>query len=154
MLNTARNIISSKERVRLENYLRTRAPVTTNSAPSIPRRGAGKNVPLTAVQQQIWVHAQMAPDLPLYNEPVTIHYSGPLDYVAFERAFNEILRRHEAWRTSFNVVNGGPIQIDLSPALRRVYGTSPGASDENTANRKLADSKIIDAEVVDGSESK
>ena len=76
MLNTARNTVSSKERVRLENYLRTRAPVTTNSAPSIPRRGAGKNVPLTAVQQQIWVHAQMAPDLPLYNEPVTIHYSA------------------------------------------------------------------------------
>ena len=30
--------------------------------------------------------------------------------VALERSFNEILRRHEAWRTSFTLVDGQPVQ--------------------------------------------
>ncbi len=56
------------------------------------------------------MHAQLAPELPLYNEPVTIHHSGPLDVTSLERSFNEILRRHEAWRTTFKVVEGQPFQ--------------------------------------------
>ena len=54
--------------------------------------------------------AQLAPDIPLYNEPVTIHYSGQLDAGILRRSFNEILRRHEAWRTAFREVDGRPVQ--------------------------------------------
>jgi hypothetical protein len=39
--------------------------------------------------------------VPIYNEPVTVHRFGPLDRPALERAFTEIVRRHEAWRTTF-----------------------------------------------------
>jgi non-ribosomal peptide synthetase component F len=53
----------------------------------------------------------MAPNVPLYNEAVTVHYTGPLDTPVLERSFNEILRRHEAWRTSFTVVDGQPFQM-------------------------------------------
>ena len=56
------------------------------------------------------MHAQLAPELPLYNEPVTIHHTGHLDVASFERSFNEILRRHEAWRTTFKVIEGQPFQ--------------------------------------------
>jgi len=62
------------------------------------------------------MHAQLVPDVPLYNEPVTIHYSGRLDPVALEQSFNEILRRHEAWRTCFTIVDGQPVQ-DVRPEL-------------------------------------
>ncbi|MFY9560254.1 MAG: condensation domain-containing protein, partial [Terriglobales bacterium] len=62
------------------------------------------------------MHAQLVPDVPLYNEPVTIHYSGKLDPVALEQSFNEILRRHEAWRTCFTIVDGQPVQ-DVRPEL-------------------------------------
>ncbi len=111
MLEGARNAISSTERARLENYLHTKAQSKAKPAPSIPARPQGRAIPLSKVQEQVWVHAQMAPDIPLYNEPVTIHYTGVLDHAAFERAFNEILRRHESWRTCFKVVNGSPIQV-------------------------------------------
>ncbi|MGB7600367.1 MAG: condensation domain-containing protein, partial [Candidatus Sulfotelmatobacter sp.] len=80
------------------------------AAEEIPRRKLGEIVPLSYAQEQVWLHAQLAPEIPLYNEPVTIHYSGPLNVGALEHSFNEILRRHEAWRTAFTVVDGQPVQ--------------------------------------------
>src|SRR5579862_2079563 len=77
----------------------------------IPHRDADELIPLSYSQEQVWMHAQLVPDVPLYNEPVTIHYTGALDPAALEQAFNEILRRHEAWRTSFRIVEGKPVQI-------------------------------------------
>src|SRR5678815_4761047 len=83
---------------------------------AIPRRDPLAPVPLSYSQEQVWLHAQLVPDSPLYNEPVTIHYSGDLNIPALEASFNEILRRHEAWRTCFKIVDGKPLQ-DVSPAL-------------------------------------
>ena len=86
------------------------------SPESILPREPNQPAPLSFAQEQIWLHAQLVPDLPLYNEPVTIHYTGELDGTALERSFNEILRRHEAWRTCFPIVNGEPIQ-EVTPSL-------------------------------------
>src|SRR5208282_4407889 len=68
-------------------------------------------IPLTFAQQQVWLHAQLAPELPLYNEPFTVHRKGRLDVTALERSFTEIIRRHEAWRTTFAIVDGQPMQV-------------------------------------------
>ncbi len=43
----------------------------------------------------------MAGDALIYNEPITIHRHGELDRSALARSFFEIVRRHEAWRTTF-----------------------------------------------------
>src|SRR5437016_12970151 len=99
----------------LEKYLRGELGVRP-AAQEIRRRQPGEAIPLSFAQEQVWLHAQLAPELPLYNEPVTIHYTGRLDVAAFERAFNEILRRHEAWRTSFAVLDGRPIQV-IAPCM-------------------------------------
>ncbi|MGC2172945.1 MAG: amino acid adenylation domain-containing protein [Candidatus Sulfotelmatobacter sp.] len=72
---------------------------------------------LSYAQEQVWLHAQMAPDVPLYNEPVTIHYFDPLNVAALEKSFNEVLRRHEAWRTCFRVVEGEPVQ-HIQPSIK------------------------------------
>src|SRR5436853_3854505 len=82
----------------------------------IPRRYQTEPVPLSYSQEQVWLHAQLVPDIPLYNEPVTIHYSGDLHIPALEESFNEILCRHEAWRTCFTIVDGEPLQI-VQPEL-------------------------------------
>ncbi len=100
---------SQAKRKLLEKYLRGELALRPE-AQQIARRQPGERIPLSHAQEQVWVHAQLAPEIPLYNEPVTIHYSGALDVSALERAFNEILRRHEAWRTSFLVVDGQPFQ--------------------------------------------
>ncbi len=100
---------SDTKRKLLQKYLRGELGFQ-HAAQEIPRRQPGEIVPLSYAQEQVWLHAQLAPEIPLYNEPVTIHYSGPLNVSALEQSFNEILRRHEAWRTCFNVVDGQPVQ--------------------------------------------
>jgi amino acid adenylation domain-containing protein len=57
----------------------------------------------------------MDPGLPIYNEPVTIHRSGPLDVKALEQSLSAIIRRHEAWRTTFHCLHGQPVQIVQPP---------------------------------------
>jgi hypothetical protein len=71
------------------------------SGHSIVPRPPGIPAEASEAQQQVWLHSELAGGIPLYNEQVTINYNGELDVKAFESAFNEILRRHEALRTCF-----------------------------------------------------
>jgi amino acid adenylation domain-containing protein len=90
----------------VEQYLNRTMPQNRISK----RTGTGP-APLSFPQQQIWLHSQIAPEVPVYNEPITIYREGPLDLAILEKCFAEIMRRHEAWRTTFDVSNGEPIQI-------------------------------------------
>ena len=78
---------------------------------TISPREDGDRTPASAEQQRIWLHASMEPELPIYNESVTVHRRGLFDLAALEASFNEILHRHEAWRTSFNVEDNVLLQI-------------------------------------------
>ncbi len=96
--------ISEVRRALLEKYLRGYLPQPLRSAGAITRRTSGSPTPLSFGQEQGWFLVQLALDSPVNNECVTIHLAGPLDVAAFEQSFNEIIRRHEAWRTSFPIV--------------------------------------------------
>jgi amino acid adenylation domain-containing protein len=100
---------SDAKRLLLAKYLRGEMG-GRSATPKIPRRQPDEIVPLSYQQEQVWLHARRAPEIPLYNEPVTIHYSGPLNVSALEQSFNEILRRHEAWRTCIAEVDERPVQ--------------------------------------------
>lgn len=106
--------ISEQKRKLLEWYLQQRSE-EANVPAAIPRRAPGAAIQLTFAQQQVWLHAQLAPHLPVYNEPFTVHRNGPLDVGALERSFTEIIRRHEAWRTTFATVDGEPVQVVHPP---------------------------------------
>src|SRR5580704_17106971 len=67
--------------------------------------------PAAPHHQQVWLSAQMTSALPVYNEPITVHYRGFLNLETLERSFNELLRRHEIWRTSFSSVDGRLVQV-------------------------------------------
>ena len=54
---------------------------------------------------------RLSPKAHLFNETITVHRQGSLDVSALEKSFNEILRRHQAWRTIFRVIDGQPHQI-------------------------------------------
>jgi len=90
----------------LEKYLNER-----QQQQHVAKRANSGPAPLSFPQQQIWLHSQIAPEIPVYNEPVTIYRDGPLDLTVLHKCFAEIMRRHEAWRTTFDVVNGEPVQI-------------------------------------------
>jgi surfactin family lipopeptide synthetase A len=106
--------ISERKRQLLELYLQQRSKAAS-ALDLIPRRTPGAVIPLTLAQQQVWLHAQLAPELPLYNEPFTVHRKGPLEVSALERSLNEIIRRHEAWRTTFATIDGEPLQVVHPP---------------------------------------
>ncbi len=98
----------------LEKYRRGQIP-RVEAIERIPRR-AGDVVPLSSGQQQFWLLSQLLPDVPAYNECVTLSLPGPLNVAALERSFNELLKRHEAWRTSFPLIDGQPVQ-QIHPVL-------------------------------------
>jgi surfactin family lipopeptide synthetase A len=106
--------VSDQQRLLLEQYVQRRSE-KLRFANNIPRRDAKRMVPLTFAQEQIWAHAQLAPELPVYNEPFTVYREGPLDVGILERSFSEIIRRHESWRTTFSVLDGQPMQIVHPP---------------------------------------
>ena len=85
------------------------------SQAAIGRRATGNVVPLSHGQEQIWLHSQLVTEVSLYNEPITIYKAGTLDAAVLERALTEMVRRHEAWRTNFRVMDGQPVQVIGSP---------------------------------------
>jgi amino acid adenylation domain-containing protein len=74
--------------------------------PRVPRRPPGVAPSLSFTQQQVWLHAQLARDAPLYHEVLILEHNGPLDREALERSFGEISRRHEILRTTFPAIDG------------------------------------------------
>src|ERR1700736_6798160 len=108
--------LSEARRALLRRYL-SGAAVSSPAPPptSIPKRTQSGPAPLSYSQQQIWLHSQLASDALIYNEPITIHRYGELDRRALAQSFLEIIRRHEAWRTTFEWKGDQPVQI-VQPA--------------------------------------
>ena len=67
--------------------------------------------PASFAQQRLWFLDQLEPGSPLYNLPFVIRIDGHLDVEALRRTFNEVVRRHEALRTTFAAGPDGPTQI-------------------------------------------
>src|SRR5579872_4284986 len=108
------NTLSQAKRELLDRYLRgdiVRVLDGPGRVPSISKRDSDGAAPLSFAQQQVWVHSQISPDLPIYNEPFTVHRTGGLEVATLERVLAEVIRRHEAWRTIFPEVNGQPVQL-------------------------------------------
>src|SRR5260370_23915804 len=70
--------------------------------------------PVSFAQQRLWFLHYLEPTVPSYNLPVALRLTGPLDAGALEESLNEIVRRHDALRTSFPVWEGRPVQV-ISP---------------------------------------
>jgi len=72
--------------------------------------------PASFAQQRLWFLEQLVPGNPFYNVPTSVRLTGQLNISALEQTFNEILRRHEALRTSFKIIDQQPVQV-LAPHL-------------------------------------
>src|SRR5262249_680235 len=83
---------------------------------TIPRRPPGVTIPLSYAQERLWFLDQFSPGTPWYNECNTLCIEFPLDLEAWRLSLQEIVHRHEALRTTFNMVDGKPAQV-IGPAL-------------------------------------
>ncbi|MEG4234824.1 amino acid adenylation domain-containing protein [Microcoleus sp. Pol11C3] len=79
------------------------------STPIVPM-GRDGNQPLSFAQQRLWFLDQLVPNNPFYNVPAALRLTGSLNFSALQQTFNEIVRRHEALRTTLAVVSGQPVQ--------------------------------------------
>ena len=79
--------------------------------PSVTRRSDLEQIPLSFAQQRMWVLDQMDPGTYINNVSRALSLSGPLDVAALERSLDEILRRHDALRTTFPLIDGNPVQV-------------------------------------------
>jgi len=78
-----------------------------------PDMGAGgvRRAPLSFAQERLWFLEQLTPGSAVYNLPVALRLIGALNRTALEASLDEIVRRHEALRTSFVAVEGKPVQM-------------------------------------------
>lgn len=72
--------------------------------------------PASFAQQRLWFLDQLVPGNPFYNVSAAVRLSGQLNESALEQTFNEIVRRHEALRTTFVMVEGQLSQV-IAPSL-------------------------------------
>lgn len=83
---------------------------------AIAPRKTAENPPLSFAQQRLWFLDQLVPDSSVYHVPELIRLKGPVDVALLEHSLNEIVRRHEALRTTFPESGGKPLQVIL-PSL-------------------------------------
>jgi amino acid adenylation domain-containing protein len=72
--------------------------------------------PVSFAQQRLWFLDQFEPGSPFYNIPTAVRLTGRMEVDVLTRSLNEIIRRHEALRTTFSTIDGQPVQI-IHPGL-------------------------------------
>jgi Condensation domain len=111
-VNTATSSLSEAKRQLLVKFLSGNAHPVEPTPGGVTRRPSNAQVPLSLAQEQIWSIIEKNPAAPpLYNECVTIHRRGDVNVAALQQALTEIVRRHEAWRTTFQRSGEYPIQV-------------------------------------------
>ncbi|HEX5890087.1 MAG TPA: amino acid adenylation domain-containing protein, partial [Pyrinomonadaceae bacterium] len=125
----------------IERHLKTGAEHTEPPLQAVSRE---RPLPLSFAQRRLWFLDQLEPANPLYNTPGALRLTGHLDVTALERALNEIVRRHETLRTTFDVVDGEPVQIISAPYPVVIQLTDLSELDE--ADREREAQRLIAAE--------
>ncbi|MEH2068924.1 MAG: amino acid adenylation domain-containing protein [Nostoc sp.] len=91
---------------------------TATQSTSIPLMPVARDreLPLSFAQQRMWFLYQLDKESPFYNESLQMRIVRKLSVTALEKSINEIIRRHEALRTTFAVRKGIPFQ-SISPTF-------------------------------------
>jgi amino acid adenylation domain-containing protein len=112
----------------------------------IPVRASHGPVPLSHAQSRLWFIERLSPGTATYNVSGALRLRGQLDLAVLERAIDEVVRRHEALRTTFEDVGGEPTQrihpwMDVPLPLEDLTSVAEGSRDERA--RELARAEAI-----------
>jgi amino acid adenylation domain-containing protein len=100
------------QRALLERRLLERR-ATAAAAARIPRRAVLSPVPLSYSQELLWLLSQLESGV-AYNAPAALRLQGPIDPESLQRALEQLVARHEILRTTYEIIDGRPMQI-VSP---------------------------------------
>jgi amino acid adenylation domain-containing protein len=113
---------------------------TLAPAPPITRAPRDGHMPLSFAQQRLWFIDRLEPGSSVYNIPAALRLTGRLDVNALERAFGEMVRRHDSLRTTFAEAGGVPVQVLAEQAATELpvldLRDAPGGAE--TEARRLA----------------
>nr|AXN93575.1 PuwA [Cylindrospermum moravicum CCALA 993]AXN93584.1 PuwA [Cylindrospermum alatosporum CCALA 994] len=93
----------------INNHRQTASGLTTPAIAPAPR--TTPHLPMSWAQQRLWFLSQLEGASATYNMPNAVEITGDLQVDALKQALVEIVRRHEILRTSFHLVEGGPVQV-------------------------------------------
>ncbi|QSQ26379.1 non-ribosomal peptide synthase/polyketide synthase [Pyxidicoccus parkwayensis] len=114
-------------------------------APPITRASREQPLPLSFSQQRLWFLDQLEPGANVYNVPMVLRLEGALDVSALQRSFEELVRRHEALRTTFHTEGGQPLQVISEPhrlPLAVVDLSALSAEQRDAEARRLVDLEV------------
>ena len=72
-------------------------------------------LPTSYSQRRMWLIQKLNPQTTAYNVPFAFRLRGALNRDALQSALRAVTQRHEAFRTSFEAVNGEPMAILRDP---------------------------------------
>ncbi|MBF1989862.1 condensation protein [Fischerella thermalis CCMEE 5268] len=103
--------LSPEKRKLLLQKLSNKNHGLSSYTPIIHQSRESNTFPLSFAQQRLWFLDQLEPGNPAFNICQFMRLTGRLNVAALEQSFQEVLRRHEALRTTFTVVDGQPLQV-------------------------------------------
>ncbi len=144
----------------LEELLAQGKLLTQQELVPVPLEGA---LPTSFAQDRMWFFEQFNPASSVYNIPLWLKLTGPLEATSLELSFREIVRRHQSLRTCFSMINGelhsllkDPIsfeikQNDLSglPKNERLLEARRGAIEEASRPFDLSQDLMLRATLWD-----
>ncbi|HEX2211246.1 MAG TPA: amino acid adenylation domain-containing protein [Longimicrobium sp.] len=72
-------------------------------------------LPLSPAQEAVWFFERLSPGMRSYQFQAAVRMRGELNAEALRRALDEIVRRHEIFRTTFEEIGGQPAQVVRPP---------------------------------------
>ncbi|HWM92623.1 MAG TPA: amino acid adenylation domain-containing protein [Thermoanaerobaculia bacterium] len=86
-----------------------RSPASDMGEPPLVRVPRTADLPLSFAQERLWFLSRLEPASPLYNVPMLLPLTEPLDLAAIEEGLRALARRHEVLRTRFIERAGRPV---------------------------------------------
>ena len=110
LAQAAAGLTPEQRELLLRRLARAQGIATLQPEAILPRPRDGRDPPLSLAQEQLWLLDQMDPGNSAFNILYPVRLHGPLDVGALSRALDEVVRRHEALRTTFPAVGELPVQ--------------------------------------------
>lgn len=114
----------------------------------IPLAAGRTFYPLTPSQRTMWMLHQSDRSGILSNIPEVIHLTGPLNAGLMEKAFNEVVRRHDALRMVYAMENGEMVQRPLDKVYVPVVFTDLSGLDAAERDRRAAELRLANGRHV------
>jgi len=101
----------SREQQELFFLLLQEEGIDAQSFPIISLPKDQRSYPLSSAQRRIWLLNQLEPKNPAYNMFGALHLNGAVDSAVLAQCFNEVIKRHDILRASFQIENNHPVMM-------------------------------------------